>query len=285
MLVGAAHAFPRLRSQCIAFDHSVMADCQKIGGTRYALVAALAYRQALAADGLAADPNGQPYLCTFENTSGGDISTMDVIYPAAPECLLFCPDLMKAMLVPVMNDSYPPHWPFAYAPHDLGAYPNATGHPFHGGEKMPVEESGNMELLFDAIAHTDGNMNFANRYWGRLTKWAHYLGRKGFDPGNQLCTDDFAGPMPHNANLSIKAIEGVAAYGQMCRMKGLTADAQLYHAMALRWAKRWMKVDRDPSGTHYDLGFGMKGTWSQKYNLIWDRVPKPAGPFFQPCIL
>ncbi len=270
MLAFAASQEPALRKQCATFDREVMADCTRVGGRRYARIAALAYRQAFAADALAADPHGEPYLCPFENTSGGDISTMDVIYPASPECLLFCPTLLKAMLVPVLNDSYPPHWPFPFAPHDLGRFPVATGHPHSGGETMPVEESGNMLILADAVSRLDGNVRFASRYWGRFRQWAEYLKKNGFDPGRQLCTDDFAGPIAHDANLSVKAIIAIGAYGQMCRLKGQIRRGQRYLALARRWAEKWMVKDADRR--HYDLAFGARGTWSQKYNLIWDRV-------------
>ena len=51
-------------------------------------------------------------------------------------------------------------------------------------------------------------------------KWADYLKSKGFDPENQLCTDDFAGHLAHNVNLSAKAIVALGAFGRMCEMRG-----------------------------------------------------------------
>ncbi len=60
LLQSAEKDYPKLVERCEAFDKELMADLTKAGGARYAHLAALAYRQALAGTGLAADANKQP---------------------------------------------------------------------------------------------------------------------------------------------------------------------------------------------------------------------------------
>ena len=122
---------------------------------------ALAYRQCVAACGLAADANKQPLFFTKENTSNGDIATVDVFFPMDPQWLLLSPTLAKATLVPILSYAASWHWKFPNAPHDLGTYPIARGTD-DGGEGMPVEESGNMLILCDAVAQADGNAELAD---------------------------------------------------------------------------------------------------------------------------
>ncbi len=83
---------------------------------------------------------------------------------------------------------------------------------------MPVEESGNMLILIDALGTRRRQCATGGAILAAITKWADYLKEKGLDPENQLTTDDFAGHVAHNANLSIKAIEGIGAYADLAHM-------------------------------------------------------------------
>jgi hypothetical protein len=265
----AEREYPALLKRCEQFDRDLMADLTKAGGPRYAQIAALAYRQCLAACGIAADANKQPLLFTKENTSNGDIATVDVIFPMAPMMLFLSPTLSKAMLVPDLAYAASGRWRFPNAPHDLGTYPIVRGTD-DGGEGMPVEESGNMLLICDAIARSEGTPSFVAPWWDKLTQWEQYLEKYGNDPEEQLCTDDFMGHLAHNANLSVKAILAIAAYGDLCRMRGDGAAADRLREMARGYARHWVEVAND--GGHFRLAFDKPNTWSQKYNLVWDKI-------------
>ena len=267
MLQAADRDYDSLCKRCEQFDDKLMADLTAAGGPRYAQIAALAYRQCLAGTGLAADANGQPLLFTKENTSNGDIATVDVIFPMEPIFIFLSPTLAKASLAPVLNYAASNHWKWPCAPHDLGTYPVCMGRD-DGGEAMPVEESGNMLILCDAIAKADGNADFVAPWWPQLTSWAKFLEKYGLDPENQLCTDDFMGHLAHNANLSVKAIVALAAYGDLCRMRGDEKTASRYMKLAKADAAHWLKAAAD--GDHSRLAFDKPNTWSQKYNLVWD---------------
>ena len=80
--------------------------------------------------------------------------------------------------------------------------------------QMPVEECGNMIILIDAVCRREKNYSLANDNIRLLKLWSKYIEKYGEDPGNQLCTDDFSGHMPHNVNLSIKAVIVLLLIGQ-----------------------------------------------------------------------
>lgn len=273
MLQKAEQEFTALDERGKRFDAELSADLKRAGGSGYEQLATLAYRQTLAAHGFAAGFDGTPLLFPKENFSNGCISTVDVLYPSAPFFLFFNPALLEAQLRPVLEYASLPRWKWPFAPHDLGTYPLANGQVYGGGERteenqMPVEESGNMLILMAALGKRQGNWDLSREYWPQLSKWADYLRAKGLDPENQLSTDDFAGHLAHNANLSIKAIEGLAAYAQIASGIGKGDVAKDFTAAAKDMAAKWEQLAKD--GDHYKLAFDKPGTWSQKYNLVWD---------------
>ena len=267
-LQNAAADYEDVMKRCRTFDKQMMADAEKAGGKKYAELCALAYRQAIAAHKLITDKEGNLVFLSKENFSNGSIGTVDVTYPSAPLFLIYNTELAKGLLNHIFYYSESGQWTKPFAAHDIGTYPIGNGQTY-GGD-MPIEECGNMLILTAAIAARECNADYAKKHWETLTTWANYLLENGLDPENQLCTDDFAGHFAHNANLSIKAILGIASYGKLAGMLGDNATADKYMTAAKEMASKWQQMAKD--GDHYKLTFDKSGTWSQKYNLVWDRL-------------
>ena len=268
-------AFEKLRDnyssimdRCRALDAIIYDDAEKAGGQKYAEICAASYRQVMAAHKLFTDKEGNLMWFSKENNSNGCVNTVDLTYPSAPLFLIYNPELEKAMMTSIFEYSASGRWNKPFAAHDLGTYPIANGQ-VYGGD-MPVEESGNMVILAAAIAKIEGNADYAKKYWDLLTLWTDYLVQYGQDPENQLCTDDFAGHWAHHANLSVKAIMGVAGYAEMARMLGMNDVADKYAATAKKMADKWKEMAAE--GDHYRLAFDRPNTWSQKYNMVWDKM-------------
>lgn len=266
------NSYATIMNNCREMDRRIYDDGMNAGGVKYAEILAASYRHVIAAHKLFQDDCGNLLFFSKENDSNGCVNTVDLTYPEAPLFLIYNPELQKAMMTSILEYSRTGRWTKPFAAHDLGQYPRANGQ-VYGGD-MPLEEAGNMLTLIAMCCKLDGNTKYAEPYWNILRTWADYLSENGQDPENQLCTDDFAGHWAHNANLSIKAIMGVAGFAEIAALKGDKATHDKYMSRAKEMAAKWEQDAREggKKDLHYRLAFDRENTWSQKYNMIWDKL-------------
>ncbi len=263
-------------AKCEDFSAKVKADAEAKGSEKYAELLILAYRQVMAAHKLVVDNDGNNLYISKECFSNGCAATVDVTYPSAPLYLLYNPELLKGMLRPVMKYALSDEWKFDFAPHDVGQYPLVNGQVYGQNLlkwQMPVEECGNMIVLFSAISDVEDDASFAGEYLDTLDKWSEYLIRYGLDPEHQICTDDFAGHLAHNVNLSIKAIMGIAGFSRILSRLGNAQKAEKLMGIAKEYAASLVKNAANADGS-YRLAYDKPDTFSLKYNSVWDKIWK-----------
>ncbi len=291
-------------AKCAAFDDRLKADCAKVGKDYY-LLACASLRQSVAAHKLVENAKGELLFLSKENNSNGCIGTVDVSYPSVPLYLLYNPELVNAMMRGIFDFAKMPVWDFDFAPHDLGTYPwcagqvygvanredkyccgmHATGasprtnqmlyiRPAESGVydkncQMPVEECGNMLVMTAAAIRAGADVSLAKKNFPLLKQWVKYLEKFGLSPENQLCTDDFAGHLAGNVNLSLKALAGLEGFSVICRALQKNALADTYEQKAKTFAEMLKK--KVGEGV-MPLAYGQKDTFSVKYNILFDKL-------------
>lgn len=272
----AASEYEVLFDKCSKFSSKLYSDALAKGNEEYAEILCLAFRQVMAAHKLAVDSDGNNIYVSKECFSNGCAATVDVTYPSSPMFLIYNTELLKGMLRPTFRFAESKEWEFEFAPHDVGTYPVLNGQVYSAGKlegQMPVEECGNMLILVDAVCRQEWDYTFSNDHFSLLEKWSEYLVRFGEDPDNQLCTDDFAGHISHNVNLAIKAVMGITAFADILENSGETDKAKQYYATAKRYAESIYKRAKNDDGS-CRLAFDREGTFSLKYNAVWDKLWK-----------
>ncbi len=292
--------------KCRAFDKKLKEDCAAVGEGYYALACA-ALRQSVGGHKLVQTAKGELLFLSKECDSNGCIGTVDVSYPSMPLFLLYAPELVNAMVRGIFAFARMPVWTFGFAPHDLGTYPWCSGQvygvrgeedkyncgmlAFGWGEgpktqpvlylrpaasnvyneqmQMPVEECGNMLVMTAAALRAGAAAELAERNFDLLEKWVGYLETYGPDPENQLCTDDFAGHLAGNVNLTVKALAGIESFSIVCRALGKEEAAAAYEAKAKAFAAAFK--EKVGEGV-MPLAYGQEGTYSLKYNLLFDKL-------------
>lgn len=275
IIADAFEGYEELKERCAEFDKDLKHDAERVGGEKYSELLRLSLRQIMAACKLVVKSNGELLCITKECLSNGCAATVDISYPTLPFFLLYNPEIAEAMIKPVFEYVDSGKWPFVFAPHDLGTYPILSGQVYSRGtdpeKQMPVEECGNMLIMTAAVTAVRNETELFEKHRELLEQWAEYLAEFGADPENQLCTDDFAGHLAHNCNLSLKTILALAAYSGLCGMIGDKEKSELYMKKALSMAENWKRTAADEDGT-YRLTFDNPGTHSMKYNAVWDRI-------------
>ncbi|MBQ8207149.1 MAG: DUF4965 domain-containing protein [Clostridia bacterium] len=269
-------------SRCNAFSDQLFIDSVRAGGEKYAEILLLSVRQAIAAHKVAMNGSELVFI-SKECFSNGCAATVDVSYPSIPFFLIYNPELVRGMMRPIYDFADSDEWKFDFAPHDVGTYPIVYRQRYALTDwddresalkldgQMPVEECGNMLVMEAVTAIASGDFSFADSHRKHLDAWVKYLIENGRDPANQLCTDDFAGHLAHNCNLSLKAIMGIASYGIILKNTGDEAEGEKYIEMSRDMAKDWLERAANGDGT-YRLAFDKPGTFSMKYNIVWDKL-------------
>lgn len=262
--------FEKIKHKCRNFDDELTQKAEEIS-PKYAEIISLTYRQTIAAHKLCYDDKGMIFI-SKECYSNGCAATLDITYPSMPLFLLFNPDLVKAMMRPIFDFAVTDKWKYDFAPHDVGCYPLVNGQVYGLNEdkgryddnrQMPIEECGNALICTYAICRAQNDFSYAMENKDILIKWGNYLLKEGFDPGNQLCTDDFGGHVNHNCNLSVKAIVGIYICGELFGISEMKQKAKEYAKLWKEWAS---------DGEKYRMAFDAENTWSLKYNMVWDKL-------------
>lgn len=200
-----------------------------------------------------------------------------MIYPAFPLFYVTNPEYIRLLLEPVMQYLATGRWKQPYAIHDIGSsypndhpssYPNALGHDDQIAEPQPVEECGNLLILFYAYSRSTNNTAFATRYHDILRTYADYLATNGINMPSQLSTDDGAGPIANQTNLAIKAAIGLVAYGTMFKEPRYTALGRYYANQLYTQG-----LATDAAKTHFTLTYpGNEDTYTTTFNLFPDAL-------------
>lgn len=265
---------------CEEFAEGLFIDSVRAGGKKYAEISELAYRQCIAAHKVAVTEDDKIIFISKECFSNGCAATVDVSYPSIPLFLIYNPELVRGMLRPIYKFASSDAWKFDFAPHDAGVYPTVIGQQYglnkESGElafelQMPVEECGNMLIMEAAVLLADGDTSFVSEHFDVLESWVKYLIKYGYDPENQLCTDDFAGHLAHNCNLTLKAVMGIAAFAIINKILGKKQKFNEYISEARKMAVSWCKRAANGDGS-YRLAFDRPNTFSMKYNAVWDKI-------------
>ena len=292
LLAASAREYDSLRVRCAAFDEELKKDLVQSGGEQYAAMCCARV-----------PPDRWPATSWWRTRTDSRCSSRRRTPATAasarwtsstrcrPQFLLFSPTLVKAMLVPVLDYAVlaamavpvraarPRHLPEGERP-GVRRRREDRGEPDDGRGDAPTCSSSSPRSR-----RSRAGPSFVTRYWPVLTKWAEYLEIEGVRPGEPAVHGRFRRPprpqrepvceghrRPRRVRTPVpvppardgRRPDGARRRGDRPPGGGVPRPSR--KSLALRW------VREADDGDHFKLAFDKPGTWSQKYNLVWDRL-------------
>lgn len=245
------------------FDTKLTQDLQLKSGEKYATLAALAYRQTMAATKLVWNDELQiPWVLIKDIINEENINPLDIIVSISPLFLYKDPAYLQLLLLPVL----------AYANNETGSgayhYTYLRAHQYFEQDNMPMEDFGNLFIVLAATTKQLGRAStelWYPKYWPVLQNWANYLVMNLSKHGNQLGNSAL-----NDVNQSLKGIIGLGAFAQLCSAVGKGHDRSYYNDLAELFAKQWFRLIGEDD--HYKLAYDQNNIRSFKYNLLYDKL-------------
>lgn len=244
------------------------------GGNNYSDIILLSTRQAFGALDLTIPSDsfntGDVMIFLKELSSDGDVNTVDVIYPAFPIFYVLCPEYIRLLLEPVVQYLEAGRWKQSWVIHDIGYYPNATGHDDQTDEDQQVEETGNLLLLVYAYTIASGNRTFLSEHSTLLQKYAAYLVLNTLNSAAQLTSDDDEPALADQTNLAIKSSIALNAFGALSGNSTYSSEGKDFASILYN-----TEFGTDTNRTHFKIQFhneteANNATYVMAYNLFPD---------------
>jgi hypothetical protein len=268
-----------LLAAAAAFNAGEAAALLAAGGAEYAAVAQLTYRQVLGANAVVWNGSA-PWVYQKEISSDGDLSTLDVIFPAAPQLLYHDnASILRAAIEPhlFLMSGLDPHTRFTQdcALHSLGKWPVVDAG--NGGCGMPMESTGDLLLMAAGVTMAQGgDAAWAAPYMPLLGRLAGFCARSLPWPAPQDMTDDFSHAPGNLTNLALKCILGLAAQSYQELSAGNASGAAALAATASAEAAFFMAHAWSAGVPTPHFRFIYNDTWADSsglmYNALWARL-------------
>ncbi|KAA6412514.1 MAG: glutaminase [Lasallia pustulata] len=256
-------------------DSTLQSKGNVAGSSNYSDIILLSTRQVFGALDLTI-PNdslntGDFMVFLKEISSDGDVNTVDVIYATFPIFYVMCPEYIRLLLEPVVQYLETGRWKEPWVIHDIGNYPNATGHDDQKEEEQQLEETGNLLLLVWAYTKATANRTFFSEHAHLFHNYSDYLmGDTPFSSAAQLTTDDSEPLLGNQTSLAIKTCIALSAFGVLSNTseyitKAKDTASSLYFSGSAT----------DHNRTHFKIQYGNQtdtndASYITAYNLFPD---------------